>query len=524
MGRISGRGARAFARVAVVVALVGGPALAIAPPARADTVGSNFDALTLGSINGQDGWSNPGGAHNPYDQEVALNSGFPNAPASFGTKSFRMSNAVTDGSFANWAFSKKTVDEAGEPAAAAGPFLSGNRQPSYTGQFSFAPTVSTPQAGLSMTVSPDRGDGGRMSWVQVTDTGAPGGLNLNFYDYQDVAPFGSVGTPSDGCSGLDGYQLSTIATGISRTAAHTVELVMAFVPGQHNDVVKVYLDGVLKHTGTSWEDAARFCDGASLTTKTVRSLLFQARTGQGTAPATDGQGFLIDGVSSTTGPIPLPALAIGNVSVVEGQSGTSTANVPVTLSTTYPYPVTVQYFTENGAARAPQDYTAKFGTFTIPANVTSANFPVTIVGDTTLEKNEAFKVKLLNSTNATIMTPTGTLIGRVTILNDELPPVVVKAATAKEGTTSVVKISLKRPYAYPLNLTVQTVNDTAKAPGDFTAVSTVVAFAAQALGPKTVAVFPKRDGLKEPLESYKVLVSGGAAPVSDLGKIPGNKT
>ena len=38
-----------------------------------------------------------------------------------------------------------------------------------------------------------------------------------FSDYQDQAPFGSVGTPSDGCGAGDGFVTTTVATGLDRS-------------------------------------------------------------------------------------------------------------------------------------------------------------------------------------------------------------------------------------------------------------------------------------------------------------------
>jgi Calx-beta domain len=416
-----GRFLRRAVSVAAAVGLVGGVVVAASSVAQADTVSSNFEGLTLGTVNGQDGWVNTGGGGLPYDQYVVDNSLYANAPASFGTQSLRISNAVTSGSFGDHAFSRKTVNEAGEPTADAGAYASGVRQPSYTGEFSFAPTTTAPQPGLSVVASPDRGDGARMSWVQIADTGGPG-LDLNFSDYVDVAPLGTNANHANGCdSPSDDFHTTNIATGITRSVAHTVKIVMWFLPGQGNDVVKVYLDGVLKHTGTSWEDYFRWCDEStpSETSRTVRSLLF--RTGGTAVPAVAGQGLLIDDVSSTTGPIlPIPVVNIGNASVPEGNAGYTTANLPVTLSDPYPLPVQVHYATANGTATTINniDYPAQSGTLTIPANTTAATLPIYLYGGNFPEPDETFTVTLTNPVNASL----GTAVGTVTILNDDVCP------------------------------------------------------------------------------------------------------
>ena len=62
---------------------------------------------------------------------------------------------------------------------------------------------------------------------------------------------------------------------------------MDFVDGPQNDVVLVFVDGSLAHTGTSWEDYFRDCEGNE--TRTVDSLLF--RSSGTAAPANAWQGL-----------------------------------------------------------------------------------------------------------------------------------------------------------------------------------------------------------------------------------------
>jgi hypothetical protein len=89
--------------------------------ALADASTINFETYNTGTINGQDGWSSTG----PYDHLVTANTyGY----ATFGTKSLRMSNAVTSGSFGDQTFSKSLADEAGETTATNGGVSGGTRQ------------------------------------------------------------------------------------------------------------------------------------------------------------------------------------------------------------------------------------------------------------------------------------------------------------------------------------------------------------------------------------------------------------
>jgi hypothetical protein len=258
--------------------------------AMADNVALDFEAYTDGSVNGQDGWSSLGSAGSGcavYDHAVTAKTyGY----SSFGTKSLRLSNAVTSGCFSDQTFSKSLVDEAGESTAGNGGLSGGTRQPYFEAQWDFASTVpGAEQPGLSVVASPDRGDGARMSWVQMKDT--PGGLEVNFYDYQESA------MPAVCDAGGNDFVFSPVASGLDRAIPHTIKLQMYLVDGPANDVVKIFVDGVLKHTGTSWEDYFRNCE--SNPTRTVDSILF--RTGGAAAPATAGNGFLIDNINLVSG-------------------------------------------------------------------------------------------------------------------------------------------------------------------------------------------------------------------------------
>jgi hypothetical protein len=204
--------------------------------------------------------------------------------STFGTRSLRISNAITCSSYNDQTFSPSLADEAGETSASTSTYSGGTRQPYFEAQWDFASTVpGSEQPGLSVVASADRGDPSRMSWLQMQDT--PSGLQLNFQDYQH-----SIGN----------FVLTPIATGLDRTVPHTVKMTMQFLDGQANDVVKVYLDGTLIQTGTNWEDYYR--DFAGGIPHAVDSILF--RVGGTAAPATMGNGFLIDNFTSYSGPVP----------------------------------------------------------------------------------------------------------------------------------------------------------------------------------------------------------------------------
>jgi sugar lactone lactonase YvrE len=101
----------------------------------------------------------------------------------------------------------------------------------------------------------------------------------------------------------------------------------------------------------------------------------------------------------------------------EGNSGTKVFSVPVTLSNPSVQTISVSYTTADGTATAGDDYVATSGTLTFPPGTTSGQINITVNGDTTVEPDETFLVKLSNPVNAQSF-----LLGSqatVTIANDD---------------------------------------------------------------------------------------------------------
>ncbi len=113
-------------------------------------------------------------------------------------------------------------------------------------------------------------------------------------------------------------------------------------------------------------------------------------------------------------------IGIGDVTVTEGSTGTTSATFTATLSSTDSGDVTVNYATADGTARAPFDYTAQSGTLTFAQDgPTTQTITVPVVGDTLEEAGETFFVNLTEpSANASIVDPQG----QGTIVNDDLDP------------------------------------------------------------------------------------------------------
>ncbi|WP_049818223.1 putative Ig domain-containing protein [Xanthomonas arboricola] len=137
----------------------------------------------------------------------------------------------------------------------------------------------------------------------------------------------------------------------------------------------------------------------------------------------------------------LPALSIDDVSVNEGNSGTTTATFTVSLSAASGQTVSVNYITADGTATAGSDYAARSGTLTFAPGVTAQGVAITVNGDTAVEPNETFSVGLSGASNASIARATGT----GTIVNDDVVVVVgpasLPAATAGSAYSQTLSAS-----------------------------------------------------------------------------------
>jgi hypothetical protein len=314
-------------------------------------------------------------------------------------------------------------------------------------------------------------------------------------------------------------QYNTFSQGYTPTGIHTgadslnVALTPAATVGTDVDA-----DGIYWNTST----AGWYCDGGLAGTSTLRN---DSGSDVGATPGC-WAGYV---PAAEFTQLALPTVSIGNVNIKEGNAGTSAANVPITLSHAYPAPVVVHYKTAPGLSalakfRATQtsDFVAAEGNLTIPANTTSAVIPIAIKGDTTLEQHEQFLVNLSNPVNATLTMAQSSV---VTILNDELPTVKLTVGTSKEGLNTPFQVSLAQQYWTALTLTANTIGNTAASPGDYVAlINQSVVFPANATGPLTVNVHVNTDGLTEPIESFSLQVSGGAATIAKTSKIGANKT
>ena len=223
------------------------------------------------------------------------------------------------------------------------------------------------------------------------------------------------------------------------------------------------------------------------------------------------------GTGTITDNDPLPALAIGDVSVTEGDSGTANATFTVTLSTVSGRTVTVDYATANGTAIAPADYTAvPLTALSFSPGQTTRTVTVVVNADALDESDETFNVNLSGAAGATI----GDGIGVGTITDDDpLPALTINDVTVTEGDTGTVAatftIGLSAVSGRTVTVDYATANGSAVAPADYVARSGVLTFlAGQTTQQLTVTV--NGDTLDEFSETYSLNLSDAvSATIAD---------
>ena len=229
------------------------------------------------------------------------------------------------------------------------------------------------------------------------------------------------------------------------------------------------------------------------------------------ATITDGVGL-----GTITDNDALPQLAVDDVTVTEGNSGSLDATFTVSLTPVSGRQVTVQYATSNGSATAPADYTAASGSLTFTAGQTTKTVSVPVHGDLLDEIDEVFNLNLSAPTNATIADGAG--LGTITD-DDALPALAVNDITISEvdsgSANANFTVTLSAPSGRPVLVDYATADDTATAPADYVATGGTLTFTPGQIA-KTVTVPVNGDLLDEANETYFLNLSGAVdATVTD---------
>ncbi|MCY7387206.1 MAG: ExeM/NucH family extracellular endonuclease, partial [Burkholderiales bacterium] len=209
----------------------------------------------------------------------------------------------------------------------------------------------------------------------------------------------------------------------------------------------------------------------------------------------------------------IPDLTINDVSIVEGNSGTTTFTFTVSLSAAAGVGgVTFNIATADGTATvAGSDYVAKSLTSqSIPQGMSSYTFTVDVNGDLTPETNETFFVNVTNLVGALPLDTQG--LG--TIVNDDSgPDLNISSVSQSEGNsgTSIFTFTVSLSTAAPpggVTFNIATADGTATAGSDYVASSVLGATIAAGNLSYTFDVVVNGDTTPEPNETFFVNVSG----------------
>ena len=188
------------------------------------------------------------------------------------------------------------------------------------------------------------------------------------------------------------------------------------------------------------------------------------------------------GVAEILNPQTFPTVSIGPANVIASTSGPTKATFTVSLSAAFNQPVTVDYATADGTAKAGVDYVAIASTpLTFMPGQIQQTLSVTVEPQTIGTLSKTFNVMLSNQSPSNITIPTSPAIGAILAPNS-LPAVSIAPATvlASSGgpTEATFSVTLSAPSDQPATVEYATADGTASAGQDYVAVSpTVLTFA-----------------------------------------------
>jgi len=215
------------------------------------------------------------------------------------------------------------------------------------------------------------------------------------------------------------------------------------------------------------------------------------------------------------------SISINDVSINEGNSGTSTAAFSVSLVGAVQGGFTLPVSSLNGSAIAPTDYTAIPGGASVVFQGTlneTQTVNVSVIGDTIVEPNETFQVQLGTPSVAGVSVSDGTAVG--TIVNDDSASIAIADVSVTEGTggsnSAVFTVSLTGEVQGGFTVPVSSVNGSATAGSDYTAIpgGTTLNFTGSSGQTRTVTVPIATDAIVEANETFQV--SLGAPSVANV--------
>jgi hypothetical protein len=171
-----------------------------------------------------------------------------------------------------------------------------------------------------------------------------------------------------------------------------------------------------------------------------------------------------------------PTIAVRDVAVVEGNSGTAQATFVVALSGPASQSVSFSYATANGTATAGSDYVATSGALSFTPGQVEKSVVVLVNGDTVDETQETFFLDISNVQNATVNSNRGTGF----INDDDGPTISINDVSVTEGNSGLkaatFTLTLSKASVEAIAIRAVTKPGTATAATDYNSINLVVLF------------------------------------------------
>ncbi len=200
-------------------------------------------------------------------------------------------------------------------------------------------------------------------------------------------------------------------------------------------------------------------------------------------------------------------ISIDDVSLTEGNAGTTDAVFTISMTGPNTIPVSVDYQAVSGTALVGSDFVATSGTATIPAGETMATIAVPVIGDASFEADETFLVLLSNPVNGLLTDAEG----EGTILNDDRGEGFKALDTSvSEGNAAIntmeFRVILTKAHAQTVTVEYATADGTAVDGSDYSATSGTLTFPPGAVE-RVVPVTVTGDTVDEPNETVLLRLS-----------------
>jgi hypothetical protein len=210
-----------------------------------------------------------------------------------------------------------------------------------------------------------------------------------------------------------------------------------------------------------------------------------------------------------------PVLSVADARATETSSGNAAAVFAVRLSAASGKPITLDWATADGTAKAGSDYAALADSLRFEPGEKSKKISVPILDDLLDEADETFRLELSNAVNAT----PGRTAATGTVRDNDPPPKlsITDTSIAEEGGAAVFTVTLSAVSGRTVSVNYATADGTAKAGLDYTATNGTLIFEPGVVS-QTILVPILDDQLSEVNETLKMNLSRAVGASLQRGK------